>query len=338
MKINWFEPKFGEKENELVTEVLRSGMVSEGEKTKKLEKKLAKIVGTKHVIMTTSCTAALYLAIKADMIIRGYSEGHVVIPDLTFVGTRNAVEIAGLNEDIQDVDDNRRYLLDTIGLHPDVKIAIIVNLLGRGYHEEINNSSYDAPTLIYDNAGALGSNVPNGKVGCYSLQANKMISTAQGGFCATDDDEYAQVIREQKDQGRHNKLDNDTIGFNLKYNDIQAAVALGQLEKLEERKELHKTQYLTYQDELEEFGSFIDFDLENGEIPLWVEFFPKKNRNGLVVWLENHDISCRIPWKPFELLPNAKHYYENCVWLPNGPGLKSEDQSKVIKLIKEFYN
>lgn len=334
MIIPWNEPLFGRKELELVQKVLESGYVSEGPMTKELEKKLAKIVGCKHIIMTTSCTAALWLAIEADKRIRGYTEGEVIIPDVNFVAGINAIEMAELKLDIQDVSGDN-FTLGTVTMGCEQKIFLPVNLLGRTC-KSVGNIINDNITTICDNAGCLGSDVPIGKVGCYSLQGNKIIGCGQGGFCATDDEEYAINIRQLKDFGRKDKSDNDTIGFNLKFNDILAAITLGQLESLTSRKVKLVNQYLEYREELGKFGKFIDFDIDNGEIPLWVEFKTDK-RDELFEYLKEKGISCRKPWKAITGLPNAKEYENKIIWLSNGYTLTEEDQKEVIKTIKEFY-
>jgi perosamine synthetase len=353
MVIRWNSPKFGTRELELVKEVLESGFVSEGPKTKELEEKLSKIVNAKHIIMTTSATAALYLAIEADKRIRNYTEGEVIIPNLTFIATKNAVDMAGLNPKIVDVD-KERYGISIDSVKGNIKIEIAVNLLGRncvkhkkdtiGYmhRTEDGTTQVSDVSLICDNAGCLGSNVNNGKVGCYSLQANKLLTCGQGGFCATDDDEYAKVIRQIKDFGREDKDDQHTKGFNFKFNDIQAAVALGQLENLNNRKEMHIHQYNRYKDNLNQCGTFIEFDIPN-EIPLWVEFMCKDNleRNALFDYLKDHNIEARKPWKPLvdnpDRYPNTDTYTKTVIWLPNGASLTSEQQNEVIEKIKLFF-
>jgi perosamine synthetase len=340
MVVNWNSPKFGGRELELVKQVLNTGYVSEGPMTKKLEKQLGKICNTKHIIMTTSATAALYLAIEADKRIRNYTEGEVIIPNLTFIATKNAVEMAGLIPKIEDVWADNRFMCKGESYMPEHKIQIPVNLLGRNWDSwnKFGNLSYIDTITICDNAGCLGSNVPNGKVGCYSLQANKLITCGQGGFCATDDDEYAKVIREIKDFGRKDKYDQHTQGFNFKFNDIQAAIVLGQLEQLEDRARLHISQYYNYKLDLSYFGKFVDYT--NEEVPLWVEFITDK-RDELFEYLKENGVEARKPWKPLvdnpELYPNTDYYTKNCLWLPNGASLSSEDQTKVISLIKKFY-
>lgn len=335
--ISWNNPKFGDRELELVGEVLKSGYVSEGPKTKELEEKLSKICHVKHIIMTTSATSALYLAIEADKRIREYSKGKVIIPNLTFVATYNAVKMANLEVDIQDVQS--RYLIDTFQTLPETKIIIPVNLLGRTPPCRIDLTDNRHQTFIFDNAGCLGSNVSNGKVGCYSLQANKLLTCGQGGFCATDDDEYAKVIRQIKDFGREDKYQNDTEGFNFKFNDIQAAVVLGQLENINNRKEMHIHQYNRYRDALSSVGEFVEFG--EGEIPLWVEFITPQ-RDKLYDYLKSKGIDARKPWKCFiqaiDKYPNSLFYEDNCLWLPNGASLTIEEQNQVIKCIQDFYN
>ena len=336
MAINWNEPVFGEDEIRIVTAVLKSGYVSEGPKTKGLEEKLAKIVGTKHVIMTTSCTAALYLAIEADKRIRGYNSGRVAIPALTFVGTKNAVEMAGLNTEIHDVN-KWRFLMNDIDLSGE-KIIIPVSLLGRQTKDIIayHDHGYDRPTVICDNAGSLGSKVDNGKVGCYSLQGNKIISCGQGGFCATDSDEYAKEIRKLKDFGREHKEDNRSEGFNLKFNDILAAVTLGQLEGLEGRKQYAMEQFAAYFSYLDILNAKM-IEYKTDEIPLWIEFMAEGCRDELFKYLKGNGINCKKPWKPLVDLENSKYYSDNCIWLPNGRNVGFGDIQKVCETIKEYY-
>lgn len=330
--IEWNTPKYSEREKELVGEVIDSGYVSEGPKTKELEKKLAELVGCKYIVMTTSATAALYLAIEADKRVRGYVKGEVIIPALTFIGTKNPVELARLDIIYSDVNPGDFTLDDRFVYSKKTKIVIPVNLLGRGCSEEIiNNKDY---TTICDNAGCLGSDVPIGKVGCYSLQANKVVNCGQGGFCATNDERYYKEIRKIKDFGREDKEDNRTIGFNFKFNDILAAVVLGQLETIEDRRIKSKEQLNKYYKELNEYGEFMDY--LNIEIPLWIEFMTDK-RDELHNYLLSKGIKCRKPWKPLMDLENSIIYYNQCLWLPNGFGLTEKEQEEVIKSIKEFY-
>jgi len=337
--ILWNTPKFGKTEVKEVTEVLESGYVSEGPKTKELEEKLAKILGVKHVIMTTSCTAALHLALEADKKIRNYTKGRVIIPNVTFVATKNAVEMAGLDYELTDVEPGTYVMNYNVKLaDKDMPKAIIcVNLLGRRPKEMTTMVKPSVkPTVICDNAGAFGSDVSNGDIGCYSLQSNKLITCGQGGFCATDDDTYDIVLRQLKDFGRKFKEDNQSVGFNYKFNDILAAVVLGQLRQFEARKKLAKKEWQQYHD------AFPGSVLGGGTVPLWIEFDAGLFRNELVMHLAKNGVGARLPWDCLEdnsfLYPISRRYQDNIIWLPNGPNVTPKDIRRIIKLIKEFDN
>jgi perosamine synthetase len=331
--INWNCPKFGAEEKRLVSEVLEGGFVSEGKVTQALEKRLANILGVEHVIMTTSCTSALYLAIMADKNIRGYDEGYVAMPATTFIATKNAVVEAGLIPLIVDVDENfliDRHEVEIQSKGKFVPIIIPVNLLGRDCKYPKGEN-----TMICDNAACM-QYVSNGKVGCYSLQSNKIVTCGQGGFCATDDDNYAKEIRRLKDFGRWDKDDVTGQGLNFKFNDIQAAIVMGQLERLDETLNTHIQQYLTYKNELDGVVKFPHFDLLD-EIPLWFEIVCER-RDELESFLKSRNIETRKPWTSLSQdCPNAVFYQDNVLWLPGGVSLSTKDQKEVTKLIKEFY-
>lgn len=330
--IGWNEPKFGKKELELVKEVLNEGYVSEGPKTKELEKKLAKIVGVKHVIMTTSGTSALKLSLEAVKYRHWKEDFSASIPSLTFLATKNAVIDADIKPIIKDVTKDN-YTIDSHSGN----IFIPVNLLGRSAGKEfIEGLQEEGFPVICDNAGCLGSNVPIGDIGCYSLQGNKIISCGQGGFCATDSDTYNRLIRRFKDFGRTSKEGIDGESLNYKFNDILAAVTLGQLELLDERRQLLVDQYLLYKKEIR-YGKFMEFT--EYEVPLWVEMKCSSNydRDKIIERLKRENINCRIPWKPLDDSPNANEYYKKVIWLPNGPTLTKDKQMEVIKQINKYY-
>ena len=94
-RINWNEPRFDQEDIDNVTEVLRNNYVNEGPKTKELEETLQKYLGVKHIIMTSNCTASLFMAIKADAIIKKIIDFEVIVPDMTMIASATAVGWAG---------------------------------------------------------------------------------------------------------------------------------------------------------------------------------------------------------------------------------------------------
>lgn len=266
MKISWYSPKFGEKEKELVVKALETGYVNDGgPMCKELEKKISKFLEVKHVILTTSGTAALFLALKADQIIRNLKDYEVIIPDFTCIATANAVRWAG-NGAIEVLADVNKedYCINILDIEkkigPKTKVIIINQIIGRCCDiEELNKIAKEHGLIIIeDAAGAFGSKCKHGyigtigKVGCFSLQANKIISCGQGGIVVTNDDLYANKMRRIRDQGRLNKTDvvYPIEGYNLKFNDILAGVVLGQLEDIENRIKNLINQRKQYEQEL----------------------------------------------------------------------------------------
>jgi len=264
-RINWYEPRFDKEEEKIVLDVIRENYVNEGPRTKELESKIENYLGVKHAIIITNATAGLFLAVKADAEIKKKKKFEVIVPDLTMLATATAVEWAGGTPIIVDVNPNNgtiniqdledRITEDTIGIIP-------VHTLGRAADmERLEKLAKKCDlTIIEDAAGALGSRDIEGnylgtmgKVGVYSLQSNKIITSGQGGIIVTNDEEYFEKIKRLRDFGRLSNKEflHQEAGYNLKFNDLSAALALGQFEKLETRKKMLLEQREQYRSELE---------------------------------------------------------------------------------------
>lgn len=363
MTIGWYEPKFGEREKELVNSVLDSGYVSEGSLTKELERELKDFIGVKHVILMTSGTAALFLALKADQVIRGLDSYEVIIPDFTCIATASAVRLAGATPVLVDIDRTRHTINveDVKRKITDKTRAIIpVQVLGRT--SDMNKLEKIAIekdlTIIEDASGALSSSYYGehlgtfGKVGTFSLQANKIISCGQGGFIVTNDDSYNEIIRRIKDQGRLEKSEfvYPIEGYNFKFNDILAAVALGQMEEIEKRRLNLINQRGIYEKELRGVEEVLlpKIMYGMGEVPSWVDAVVER-RDELAEYLSENEIATRRGgWPPVhrngaypasdEDFPIASYVSDHGLWLPNGPKINPEQINRVCKKIKEFYS
>jgi len=360
--IRWNEPRFGEEELSQLKEVLGNNYVNEGPKTKELEEKLKLYLGVKYILLTTNATAALFLSIKADSIIRGYEneEFEVITPDLTMAGTANSVSWAGGKVVLSDIL-KERLTIDPIKVKEKItsktKIILAVDLLGRAieakalYELCIKNDLI----LIEDAAGALGSknNLGSigtlGKVGCFSLQSNKIITSGQGGIIATNDEKYYKTIKSLRDFGRFDKEEYPTLkGYNLKFNDLSAALALAQLNQIESKKQRLIHQYNLYKKRLESIRqvNFPSYNLEEGEVPLWVDIIVEQ-REELIKFLNSFQIYPRACWPAIHSLPpyksdaadfnNSKFFSNSILWLPNGQGISDIEIEEVCLKIKEFY-
>lgn len=364
MRINWNEPKFDQADLNEVSEVIQTSYVNEGPKTKEFEEKAKEYLGVKHVIFTTNATAALFLAIKADALIKGVKDFEVIIPDMTMIATATAVEWAGGKTVPVDVSKERMLLdLDKVREKiTDKTTAIIpVHILGRAVDmENLKNISNEHNlTIIEDAAGALGSKHLGkylgtfGKVGCFSLQSNKIVTCGQGGIIVTDDDAYYEAIRRLRDFGRLSNKEflHEKIGYNLKFNDLSAALALSQFKKIDQKKQILLSQLNKYKELLSDVNQikFPEFKIADGESPLWIDVFVE-NREELIKHLKSQDIHPRPCWPsvhqnpPYAYagndqdFPNSSFISENLLWLPNGFAITEENIIFICEKIKEFYN
>jgi len=356
--INWNEPRFDEDDIASVTQALKDNYINEGQRTKNVERLLAKYLNVKYVIMTANGTASLFLAVKADAILKGLKDFEVIVPDYTMIATATAVGWAGGKVCLVDCE-KVRFTIDTKKIEEKINsktTAIIpVHILGRSADiEEIKRIAFKyGLSIIEDAAGALGSSNEfgylgtYGDIGCFSLQSNKIITCGQGGFVVTNSTRLYETMRRLRDFGRLDNKDSHEIeGYNLKFNDLSAALIESQFKKLESRKNLLTKQRNMYQYNLMGIKDIYFPYIRNVEIPLWVDVVVR-DRHELLCYLLSNEINPRLPWiplhktKPYSSqysFENADYVSDNGLWLPNGFGISDKDIKFVCDKIKEFYN
>lgn len=359
--IRWFEPRFDEEEIKSVKKVILENYVNEGPTTKELEELFQNYLGVKHVVMVANATAALFLSIKSEAHRRNLSDFEVIVPDMTMIATASAVNWAGGTPVMMDVK-KEDLTIDVDKIEEKITkktIAIIpVHTLGRSADMDkiLKISKKYNLLVVEDAAGALGSKLNDkflgtiGDVGCFSLQSNKIITSGQGGIIVTNNDETYELIRRYRDFGRMSNKESmhELAGFNLKFNDLAAALALAQFKKIEDRKNLLLQQYNLYRSLLKDISQVKFFDLKSGEIPLWIDAFVE-NRESLLANLSSNQIFCRACWpslhknKPYRTQGSDLDYpisslaSENVLWFPNGPAVSEEDIQTICSKIKDFY-
>ena len=227
--INWFSPELGALEIEYVNDVIRSNYINDGQVTHEFVSKIAEFLHVKYCVAVTSGTAAITLSLLALGL--GFGD-EVIVPDLTFIATANAVRMAGASVTLVDVEPHR-FTIDinkiTQAITPKTKAIVAVDVNGRGadYQSLQHICEKYGLFLICDSAEALGSKYKGqylgtfGNAGCFSFSANKTITTGQGGMIATNDENLYFRLRELKDQGRRYQGTggddlHPVIGFNFK--------------------------------------------------------------------------------------------------------------------------
>jgi perosamine synthetase len=360
-KIPWWSPEIGPNELGLVKEVLESGYINEGEVVERFEKRIADLVGAKHAVATTSGTSAIFLALAAAGIGHG---DEVIVPDLTFIATANAVTLSGATPVLVDIDPKTLNIDVAAFEHaigPRTKAVVPVHVTGRGADMERIVGIARAKNLVVveDAAEALRSKHAGrflgtwGQAGCFSFSPNKTITSGQGGMIVTDDPAIAQRVRELKDQGRPVRGTggddlHPTLGFNFKLTNLQAAVAMGQLGYLEQRLSRQRTIYERYLTGLRGVRGIevIGFDVHGGATPQWTDVVCDR-RDALDEFLKSNGASCRKFWfplhtqnpykQPDDAFPHAIAACKRALWLPSAFQLTDDDVDTVVGLIKKFY-
>ena len=245
-------PVTGEEEWFATKEPLMSGWLTSGPKVREFEQLFAERHMVKHAMAVTSATTALHLAVVA----LGVKEGdEVIVPAFTWVSTANIVLYQGAKVVFVDVDP-KTFNIDPQDLKKRItkktKAIIPVHLFGLcADMDAIKEIAGDIP-LIEDGACAAGSGykgVPAGalgNIGCFSFHPRKSVTTGEGGMVTTNDDRLAEIIKSLRNHGasiseeeRHHGPKPyilpgfNLMGYNYRMTDLQGAVGVVQIKKLD---------------------------------------------------------------------------------------------------------
>lgn len=246
-------PHTGEEEWLATKEPIMTGWLTAGPKVREFEEIFAKRHQVKHAIAVTSATTALHLALVA----LGVQQGdEVIVPAFTWISTANVVLYCGAKVVFVDVDPVT-YNLDIKDLKNKItkktKAIIPVHLFGLCADiDAIQEIAGNIP-LVEDGACAAGAGYKGkpagslGTIGCFSFHPRKSVTTGEGGMITTNDDKLAEYISNLRNHGasiseeqRHHGAkpyilpDFNMLGFNYRMTDLQAAVGIVQLKKLDQ--------------------------------------------------------------------------------------------------------
>lgn len=255
------EPGFKGNEAAYLQECITTGWVSsQGSFVSNFEALFAQLHGVDHAIAVSSGTAALHLALEA----LGIGPGdEVIVPDLTFAATANAVCHAGATPVLADVS-LEHWTLDPdavlAAVGPRTRAIVAVHLYGHpcDISSLIEVARRHNLYVVEDCAQALGANYDAkpvgtlGDVGCFSFFANKVVTTGEGGMVITRSDVTAERVRLLRSHGMKpdRKYWHDVVGYNYRMTNLQAAVGLAQLERFDEILEQRRTLAENYRAEL----------------------------------------------------------------------------------------
>lgn len=271
------EPSFDDTEVDMVRAVLDSKWVTQGPMTERFEARIAANQRARHALACTSCTAALHLAAMALELGPG---DEVVVPAFTWITSAHAAEYVGAKAVFADID-LRTFNIDPAALEaaitPRTKAVVAVHLFGlaapmdeiraicapRGIRIIEDAACGIATTYKGDPVGALGD------LGCFSFHPRKVVTTGEGGAVTTNDDRLAAAVRSLRNHGATGQPDNGEpvgpwtmatfgrIGYNLRLSDIQAAVGVAQMEKLERLVADRRASARSYTEQLRDLNDLV---------------------------------------------------------------------------------
>jgi dTDP-4-amino-4,6-dideoxygalactose transaminase len=362
-------PHLGEWERRFVTEAFETNWVAPlGPNVDAFEREFCEIVGCKHAAATSSGTAALHLA----LILAGVGPGdEVLVSSLTFVASVNPIIYQGATPVFVDAEHGSwnmdpQLAIEAIeqrvarGKAP--KALILVHLYGQSADTAPIRAACDrhGVMLIEDAAEALGATYHDaspgtfGKMGIFSFNGNKIITTSGGGMLVSDDAALIQHARKLATQARDPAphYEHTEIGFNYRLSNICAGIGRGQLRVLEDRVLARRAVYNRYVEALSDLPG-IEFAAEApwGRHTRWLTCLtidPARfgaDRETLRKIMEADNVEARPVWKPMHMQPifaSCEVYggavgadlFERGLCLPSGSNMTAEEQDRVIAHVR----
>jgi perosamine synthetase len=239
------KPFIGDREKELVLDALNSGWVSSiGKYIDEFEAGFARYCGTEYALAVSNGTAGLHLALAALNLQPG---DEVIVPDLTFVATANAVAYTGATPILADIDP-ATLCIDPVSVKSLIseKTRAIIPVHLYGHPADMDALTEIGAThgvdIIEDAAEAHGAEYRGrrvgglGKCGVFSFYGNKIITTGEGGMLTTNDREFYQRAKRLRDHAMspQRRYFHEERGFNYRITNLQAALGVAQLERIDE--------------------------------------------------------------------------------------------------------
>lgn len=369
MKIPQMSPWMGAEEIAGITATVEDNWITEGPRSAEFVERLKTLMGAPHAVLAPNGTLALYLGLIAMGIAPG---DEVIVPDVTFIASANAVVMAGATPVFVDVNE-RNFQIDLT--HADALITrrtravMPVHLYGMAA-DMTTVTAFAARhglMVIEDAAQAMGVHYRGqhagtfGDIGSFSFFADKIITTGEGGLVVCRETRMFERLQLLRNQGRLNRgsFVHPAIGYNFRLTDLQAAVGLAQLDRLNRIIERKRAILGWYHEELDRVDQVNFTQVEDGSdhVPFRAVLMADAAAK-LMAFMEERGIQGRTSFCPLhkqpcfehlgrdcggvldlrdETYPNAVMSYERGILLPCFPTLTREQVHYIGKVIREFY-
>ena len=374
-------PKIEGNESKYVLDCLNTGWISSaGSYVNKFENMVAKYAGAKYGVACMNGTVGLHIA---QVLLDITKDDHVIAPNITFIATLNAIKYTGAQPILIDVDINNwqmdlglleqyleqntefkttksgTYCFDT-STNKRVRAIMPVHVLGnigdmdrllaiaKKYHLDIIEDSTEALGATFKNkhAGTFG------KIGVFSFNGNKIISTGGGGVIVTDDQAIAKKARHLTTQAKISAMDyiHDEIGYNYRLVNVLAAIGVAQMETFNATLQSKASMDRFYRKHLNNVGDIKFQQIPEGTHPNgWLFTFRTSKMRQLLAYLNSNGVQARPFWMPMNQLEMFKKdiyitnanvsatVYDTSISIPSSTGITNKQLQTVVETIKAFY-
>lgn len=375
IRVPLFDLDYGEEEKAAVVGVLESKWLTMGPRCEELESEFSSMLGIPFSFTVSNCTTALYMAIKA----LGIGSGdEVICPSLTFVATANCIRYTGAKPVFADIASYDDWTLSAEDIEkkitPHTRAIVVMHYGGFACRMDkiMELANHHKLFIIEDCAHAPGSRYNDhplgsfGDVSCFSFFSNKNISAGEGGMVCTRNEETALELRRmrshgmtsltmQRHQGHAYSYDVTSLGYNFRFDEMRAALALVQLRKLkgnnQRRNELARNYYYHlrtiphFQVPFKNHGHFSNFHIFPVILP------PGCNRLDIMAFLRDKGIQTSIHYPPVHQFSEYKFFFgddqpvlpltesvgRRVLTLPMFPGLTSAQVDYVMEMAREYF-
>ena len=380
-KIYLSEPSFSGNEKKYLNKCITTGYVSSvGKYVNIFEEKIKQFTKSKHCIACINGTSALQLAVK----LAGVNPGdEVIAPTMTFVATINAIKYNNASPVFMDCDEyfniDQHKVIKFIKTNTyyskgftynkkskkKIKAIIVAHIWGNlsNISELFKLCKKKGIFIIEDAAESLGSIYGDkkkqkhtgtiGDIGVISFNGNKLITSGCGGAILTQNKNIAIKAKYLSNQARENNYDyiHDDVGYNFRLSNLNAAVGVAQLEKINIKLKKKKFINKYYKQKIKNKFLFISNSPDYGQNNFWINilrFNSKKiSRKKLIKKFNEKKIEVRPIWYPIHLLKPYKKYQKfeitksieflkTSICLPSSTSLTNKDLNRIIKVINNI--
>ena len=347
-----------------VVEVLKSPYLTCGPKVKEFEKAICDYTGAKYAVAVNSATSGLHIAMMA----LGIKEGdEVITTPITFLASANCARFCGADVKFADIETETANINpDEIKkrISPNTKAVVPVHFAGQSCDmEKIYKIAKECNLYVVEDAAhAIGSNYKDTKVGSckysdmtvFSFHPVKTITTCEGGCVTTNSEELYTKLCAFRAHGMHKDGDmvNDwryemrELGYNYRMTDVQAALGISQLKRLDLFKKRRREIVDFYNKNLD-LPHLVEKNFSNACFhlyPIFVEnrreFYFKAREIGLNLQVHYIPVHTQPYYKEQGYkegdYPNAEDYYNHCISLPLYPDLTNSDLEEIVKRVKNI--